>query len=77
MVPIFYDSLLAKLIVYGSTREEAIERMRNALSRFVVDGVDTSLPFLRFVMTEPEFAAAQVNTNLVGRLIERMSGTTR
>jgi acetyl-CoA carboxylase biotin carboxylase subunit len=71
-VPIFYDSLLGKLIVYGTSREEAVERMRRSLDQFAVDGIDTTLPFLRFVMSEPEFAAGKVNTTLVERLLARM-----
>lgn len=71
-VPIFYDSLLGKLIVYGATRDEAVARMRRSLEMFSVTGVDTTLPFLRFVMSEPEFAAGKVNTTLVERLLARM-----
>jgi acetyl-CoA carboxylase, biotin carboxylase subunit len=52
-VPPFYDSLLGKLIVHGSTREEALARMRNALSSFVLEGVHTTIPFLLQVLTTP------------------------
>ena len=72
-VPIFYDSLLGKLIVYGSDRAEAIERMRSALERFVISGVGTTLPFLRYAMAHPEFAAGRVNTALVAKMIDEMS----
>ena len=64
-VPVFYDSMLAKLIVYGSSREEAIWRMRRALDRFVVEGVQTTIPFLRFLMEREEFASGAVTTHLV------------
>jgi acetyl-CoA/propionyl-CoA carboxylase biotin carboxyl carrier protein len=51
-----FDSLLAKLIVYGATREEAIERSRRALDEFVVEGMATALPFHRAVVRDPAFA---------------------
>jgi len=71
-VPMFYDSMLGKLIVYGIDRAEAIERMRRALDQFSVTGIDTTLPFLRFVMGHPEFAAGKVTTHLIGDLIPQM-----
>lgn len=51
-----FDSMLAKLIVTGRTRQEAIERSRRALSEFVVDGMPTVLPFHRAIVTDPAFA---------------------
>jgi acetyl-CoA carboxylase biotin carboxylase subunit len=71
-VPIYYDSMLAKLIIYGRDRVEAVERMRRALEQFSVSGVGTNLPFLRFVMGHPDFAAGKVNTHLVEELITQM-----
>ena len=71
-VPLYYDSMLAKLIVYGCDRTEALERMRRALDQFSVSGIGTTLTFLHFVMGHPDFAAGKVNTNLVERLIEQM-----
>jgi acetyl-CoA carboxylase biotin carboxylase subunit len=68
-VPIFYDSLLGKLIVYGADRAEAIERMRSALDRFVISGIGTTLPFLRRAMAHAEFVAGRVNTALVARMM--------
>jgi acetyl-CoA/propionyl-CoA carboxylase biotin carboxyl carrier protein len=50
-----FDSLLAKLIVYGATREEALERSRRALDEFVVEGLATALPFHRAVVRDPAF----------------------
>jgi acetyl-CoA carboxylase biotin carboxylase subunit len=64
-VPIFYDSMLAKLIVYGSTRAEAVQRMRRSLERFVVTGIGTTIPFLRFMMQREEFASGSVTTHLI------------
>jgi acetyl-CoA/propionyl-CoA carboxylase biotin carboxyl carrier protein len=51
-----FDSLLAKLIVTGSTRQQAVQRARRALDEFVVDGMATALPFHRAVMHDPAFA---------------------
>ncbi|HWL05054.1 MAG TPA: acetyl-CoA carboxylase biotin carboxylase subunit [Xanthobacteraceae bacterium] len=64
-VPIFYDSMLAKLIVYGSTREEAIQRMQRSLERFTVRGVRTTIPFLRFMMQNEDFRRGAVTTHLI------------
>jgi len=71
-VPMYYDSMLAKLIVYGGDRAEALQRMRRALEQFSISGVGTTLTFLHFVMGHPDFAAGRVNTSLVERLIEQM-----
>jgi acetyl-CoA carboxylase biotin carboxylase subunit len=71
-VPMFYDSLIGKLIVYGSTRAEAIERMRRALEQFVIVGIPTTLPFLKFVMTHAGFVTGNLNTRLVDELIPQM-----
>ncbi len=75
-VPPFYDSLLGKLIVYGIDRSEAIRRMRRSLERFTVRGVDTTIPFLKYVFDQGGFADGKVNTALVGTLIERMTSQT-
>jgi acetyl-CoA carboxylase, biotin carboxylase subunit len=61
-VPPFYDSMIAKLIVQGSTREEALKRMQIALESFVIEGVKTTMPFLARVMQHPGFQAGQVHT---------------
>ncbi|MBI2361038.1 MAG: acetyl-CoA carboxylase biotin carboxylase subunit [Deltaproteobacteria bacterium] len=62
VVPPFYDSLLAKLITRGEDRREAAERMQNALASFAVGGVDTTIPFLRFLLAQPDYIAGTVNT---------------
>ena len=61
-VPPFYDSLLAKLIVTGNTRMEAIARLQGALANFHVAGVDTTIPFLSSLVERADFIAGQVNT---------------
>ena len=72
-VPIYYDSMLAKLIVYGSDRNEAIQRMCSALARFQVEGIGTTLPFLRSAMAQEDFVAGRVNTALVEKMINEMA----
>ncbi|TNE57821.1 MAG: acetyl-CoA carboxylase biotin carboxylase subunit [Bacteroidetes bacterium] len=64
-VPIFYDPLLAKLIVYANTRAEAIQLMKDAIAQYEVEGVATTLPFGRFVMDHPAFVSADFDTNFV------------
>jgi acetyl-CoA carboxylase biotin carboxylase subunit len=71
-IPIFYDSMLAKLIIYGSNRTEAVDRMRRALEQFSITGIGTTLPFLRFVIGHRDFAAGNVSTHLVAELIDQM-----
>jgi acetyl-CoA carboxylase, biotin carboxylase subunit len=68
-VPPYYDSLLAKLIVRGKTRAEAIERMRNALDAFTVEGVPTTIPFHRRVLDHPDFRDGRVTTSWVERTL--------
>lgn len=64
-VPLFYDPLLAKLIVWGKDREQAIARMRRALQEYQVVGVKTTLPFARWLMEHPRFAAGDLSTDFV------------
>ncbi|MDI6712957.1 MAG: acetyl-CoA carboxylase biotin carboxylase subunit [Anaerosomatales bacterium] len=64
-VPPHYDSLIAKLVVWGETREEAIARARRALDEFIVVGIPTTIPFHQFVVEEPHFARGEVYTDYV------------
>jgi acetyl-CoA carboxylase biotin carboxylase subunit len=72
-VPMFYDSMLGKLIVYGPDRAQAVERMRSSLEQFSIAGIGTTLPFLKFVMADPQFKAGEVSTHLVEELIAQMA----
>jgi len=67
----YYDSLLAKLIVWGSDREEAIKRMTWALDEYVVEGVLTTVPFHREVMRDPEFLSGDFDTSYIASFLER------
>ncbi len=64
-VPIYYDPMLAKLAVHGATRAEAIQRMKEAISEYEVEGVATTLPFGRFVMDHEAFVSGRFDTNFV------------
>ena len=64
-VPIYYDPMLAKLITYGKTREEAIELMIEAIDKYKVKGIETTLPFGRFVMEHDAFRSGHFDTNFV------------
>jgi acetyl-CoA carboxylase biotin carboxylase subunit len=66
-VPPYYDSLLAKLIVQGNTRAEALSRMRVALESFIVEGVTTTIPFLARVMQNERFVRGDVDTKFLER----------
>jgi acetyl-CoA carboxylase, biotin carboxylase subunit len=68
-VPPFYDSLLMKLIVHASNRDEAIARMKRALSETVIEGVHTTIPFLQAVMDHPAFIAGEVDTKFLERMM--------
>jgi acetyl-CoA carboxylase, biotin carboxylase subunit len=69
-VPPHYDSLLAKVIVHGNTRDEALARMRQALDSFIIEGVTTTIPFLRRVIEHPDFEAGRVDTKFLERTPE-------
>jgi acetyl-CoA carboxylase biotin carboxylase subunit len=66
-VPPYYDSLLGKLIAYGSTRDEALGRAYQALEEFIIEGVKTTIPFLREVLRHPDFVAGDFDTHFLER----------
>jgi acetyl-CoA carboxylase biotin carboxylase subunit len=68
VVPPYYDSLLAKLVVHGNTREEARIRSYHALEEFIIEGVHTTIPFLRTLLSHSDFEAGRVDTGFVERL---------
>jgi acetyl-CoA carboxylase, biotin carboxylase subunit len=65
VIPPYYDSLVAKLIVHGSDRDEAISRMRRALSMFVVEGIHTTIPLHQRIMADPDFVEARLSTHFL------------
>ncbi len=69
VVPPYYDSLIAKLIVRGKDREEAISRMSRALGMFIVEGIYTSIPLHRRILTDPDFHAGRTDTKFMERFL--------
>ncbi|MBM4386513.1 MAG: acetyl-CoA carboxylase biotin carboxylase subunit, partial [Deltaproteobacteria bacterium] len=67
-IPRFYDPMIAKLIVWGRDRKEAISRMKRALSEYRISGVRHNIPFLLHVMEQGEFAGGRYDTGILGRI---------
>ncbi|WP_053367082.1 acetyl-CoA carboxylase biotin carboxylase subunit [Bacillus sp. FJAT-27245] len=64
-IPPYYDSMIAKVITYGSTREEAIARMKRALSEFVIEGIHTTIPFHLRLLEHEKFVGGEFNTKFL------------
>ncbi|HKW61575.1 MAG TPA: acetyl-CoA carboxylase biotin carboxylase subunit [Candidatus Acidoferrum sp.] len=69
VIPPYYDSMIAKLIVKGRDRTEAIGRMKRALEMFVIEGIKTSIPLHRRIVADSRFVAGNYNTHFIDRLI--------
>jgi acetyl-CoA carboxylase biotin carboxylase subunit len=69
VIPPYYDSMIAKLIVKGRDRTEAVGRMKRALEMFVIEGIKTSIPLHRRIFADPDFAAGRFDTNFIERLL--------
>jgi acetyl-CoA carboxylase biotin carboxylase subunit len=70
-IPPYYDSLIAKLIVRGKDRPEAISRMSRALEMFIVEGVYTTIPLHRKILADPEFRSGYTDTSFIERFLAR------
>jgi acetyl-CoA carboxylase, biotin carboxylase subunit len=70
-VPPYYDSLIAKLIVRGNDRAEAMARMSRALEQFVVEGIHTTIPLHRKIFVDEEFRRGEFDTKFMERFFER------
>src|SRR6202041_3393396 len=66
-IPPYYDSLIAKLVVRGKDRSEAISRMSRALEMFIVEGIYTTIPLHRRILADPEFRAGNFDTGFIER----------
>ena len=64
-IPMYYDSMIAKLIVHGRDRAEAIARMREALNAFVIRGVSSNIPFQAALLAHPKFVSGEFNTGFI------------
>ncbi|MBM4146005.1 MAG: acetyl-CoA carboxylase biotin carboxylase subunit [Nitrospira sp.] len=71
VIPSQYDSLIAKLIVHGKDRAEAIMKMKRALDEFIIEGIKTTIPFHKKVMDDPDFISGNFNTSF----IQKMNGS--
>ncbi len=67
VIPVFYDSLIAKLIVHGRDRQEAVRRMARALDMFIVEGISTSIAVHQKIMADPDFLAGQFDTSYLAK----------
>jgi len=76
-VPVHYDPILAKLVVWAEDRERAIARFLRALDRFTVLGVPTTIPFLRVVLEDARFREADLSTDFVDRVLGGYDGVAR
>jgi acetyl-CoA carboxylase biotin carboxylase subunit len=72
-IPIYYDSLIAKLAVWGNTREEAIARMRNALNEYVIDGIETTIPFHKKILEDKQYQLGNIHTSFVQERINNIA----
>jgi acetyl-CoA carboxylase biotin carboxylase subunit len=73
-IPVFYDSLLAKLVVWGDTREETVARLTRVLGEYQVAGVRTTLPFFRWLVRQPEFLEGRFTTTYLDRVLSDRQG---
>ena len=74
IIPPYYDSLIAKLIVHGKDREEAIERMKRALEMFIIEGISTSIPLHEKILADPDFRAGKFSTQFLNRFSPNGTG---
>jgi acetyl-CoA carboxylase biotin carboxylase subunit len=70
-IPPYYDSLIAKLVVRGKDRNEAIQRMSRALGMFIVEGIFTTIPLHRRILADPDFRAGNFDTGFIERFLAK------
>ena len=71
VIPPYYDSLVAKLIVHGADRPEAIERMKRALSMFVIEGISTTISLHERILESPEFVEGRFDTTFLAKFLQK------
>jgi len=74
-IPVFYDSLLAKLAVWAETREEAICRLGRALAEYSIEGVRTTLEFFQDIVVDPDFRSGHLDTGFIDRFLDARTRT--
>ncbi len=67
VIPPYYDSMIAKLIVHAATRDEAIMRMQRALDEFIIEGVKTTIPMHKKILSDPDFQKGNISTKFMER----------
>src|SRR6188508_2002808 len=72
----YYDSMIAKIIVHGRDRQEAIARMRRTLEMTVIDGIKTSIPLHLKILAEPDFVAGRLDTSFMDRYLTEKKPTS-
>ena len=70
-IPPYYDSMMAKVIVLGKSRNEAIKKMKSALSEFIATGVVTNVDFQMEIMNDPKFQSGDFSTDFIEQMEER------
>ncbi len=73
-IPVFYDSMIAKLVAWGETRDEATNRLTRALDEYRVVGVRTTVPFFQWVVHQPEFLEGRFDTTYLDRILAERKG---
>jgi acetyl-CoA carboxylase biotin carboxylase subunit len=74
LVPPYYDSMIAKLMVHARDRTEAVARMKRCLDMTVVEGIKTNIPLHRRIMDDPDFQAGRIDTRFMERFQPRGAG---
>jgi len=73
-VPIFYDSMISKLVAWAESRPAAIARMQRALGEYVVAGIKTTIPFFTWMLAQPDFQAGRFHTTYLDELLKERNG---
>jgi acetyl-CoA carboxylase, biotin carboxylase subunit len=73
-VPVFYDSMIAKLVAWGASRRETVDRMSRALREYEVLGIRTTIPFFLWLMRQPDYVAGRYDTSYLDRLLVERKG---
>ena len=68
-IPPYYDSMVAKIIVYGTSRNEAIAKMKRALEEFVIEGIETNRDFLFEIIKNPDFIRGNYDTSFIEKML--------
>ena len=67
-IPPYYDSMIAKLIVHGFSREDAIAKMRSALGEVIIEGVDTNIDYLYEILQHPDYQSGDIDVEFIEKL---------